>query len=187
VKILALDPATSCGWAHSCGLGGTWDCSIRRDESAGMRLIRLRGKLCEIRDSAGVDLCVFEAARNAAPKMQGALVVGAMLQAVIMQWCIDNKVEYQGYSPTEIKKFATGKGNAGKDDMFKAAKTKWPSVEFVDNNHVDAQWILAFACFRNHVSDEKDCSHEEEKDYRGLREPVRGGRDSVDRNQNLPW
>jgi Holliday junction resolvasome RuvABC endonuclease subunit len=145
MKILAIDPATKCGWAHSCGMGGTWDISIRRDESAGMRLIRLRGKMEEIRTSVGVDLCVFEAARNAGPKMQGALVVGAMLQSVIMTWAIDNQIEYRGFSPTEIKKYATGKGNAGKEDMVAAAITRWPDVDFVDHNHADATWMLSLA------------------------------------------
>ncbi len=48
MKILALDPATHCGWAHSCGASGTFDLSIRRDESSGMRLLRLRSKLEDI-------------------------------------------------------------------------------------------------------------------------------------------
>lgn len=145
MQVLAIDPATKCGWAHSSGIGGTWDISVRRDESAGMRLIRLRGKLNEVMANAGVTLCVYEAARNAAPKMQGALVVGAMLQSVITVWCEDNKIEYRGFSPSEIKKYATGKGNAGKEDMLSAAITRWPQIEFADHNHADAQWMLALA------------------------------------------
>ncbi len=145
MKILALDPATRTGWAHSCGQSGTWDLSIRRDESKGMRLIRLRGKLSEIAAAVGVDLVVYEAARHAAPKMQGALVVQAELQGVITLWAEDNHIEYVGLSPSEIKKHATGKGNAGKDQMLAAARAKWPGVEIVDDNHADALWILDLA------------------------------------------
>lgn len=142
MKILAIDPATKCGWAHSYGAGGTWDLSVRRDESSGMRLIRLRGKLNEIKDNLGVDLMVFEAARNAAPTMQGALVVQSEFQAILKTWAIDNEIDFRGYSPGEIKKHATGKGNAGKDMMIQAAEEKWPDVQFVDDNHADACWLL---------------------------------------------
>lgn len=142
MKILSLDPATKCGWAHSDGMSGTWDLSIRRDESAGMRLLRLRGKLKEVMMSAGVELVTFEAARNSAPKMQGALVIQAQLQAIIVTFCEDNGIEYRGFSPAEVKKHATGKGNAGKDDMIKAAKERWPMLPIVDDNHADALHIL---------------------------------------------
>jgi len=89
MNILALDPATKCGWAHSSGASGTWDLSVRRDESGGMRLLRLRSKLMS---TVPLDLVVFEAARNAGPKMQGALVVQASLQAIITLWCEDNGI-----------------------------------------------------------------------------------------------
>lgn len=142
MNILAIDPATKCGWAHSVGASGVWDLSVRRDESAGMRLIRLRGKLEEIRMSVGIDLIVYEAARHAATKMQGALVVTAQFTAIIETWCVDNGVEYQGLSPSEIKRHATGKGNASKDMMIAAAREKWPHIRFADDNEADARWLL---------------------------------------------
>ncbi len=145
MNILALDPATKMGWAHSCGVSGTWDLSIRRDESAGMRLIRLRGKLAEIARDVGVDLVVYEAARHAAPKMQGALVTQAMIQGVLIAWCEEHGIEYRGVSPSEVKKHATGKGNAGKPAMIAAAKERWPDRVIGDDNEADALWILDLA------------------------------------------
>lgn len=142
MKILALDPATNCGWAHSDGPSGTFDLSIRRDESAGMRLIRLRGKLNELLKSQGIDVIVYEAARNAAPKMQGALVIQAKLESVIVMFCEDNGIEYRGYSPTEVKKHATGKGTASKDQMIAAAKSKFGVDVGMDDNQADALHIL---------------------------------------------
>lgn len=142
MKILALDPATHCGWAHSDGPSGTWDLSIRRDESAGMRLIRLRGKLNELLKSQGVDVIVYEAARNAGSKMQGALVIQAKLESVIVTFCEDNGIEYRGYSPTEVKKHATGKGTANKDHMIAAAKQKFGIDVGEDDNQADALHIL---------------------------------------------
>ena len=145
MKILALDPATHCGWAHSDGPCGTWDLSSRPDESKGMKLIRLRGKLNEILYSQGVELVVFEAARGGMPGRLGALVVSAEIQGVIKLWCEDQHIEYKGVSPSEVKKHATGNGNANKEKMVKAAHNKWPDVEIVDDNQADAMWILDFA------------------------------------------
>lgn len=145
MKILALDPATHCGFAHSDGPYGVFDLSIRRDESAGMRLVRFRGKLNEIRANLGVDLVVFEAARHAAAGMQGALVVQSEIQGVLKTWCEDNAIEYRGYSPSEIKKHATGKGNASKLEMIRAAVEKWPEAQFDSHDEVDARWLLDLA------------------------------------------
>jgi Holliday junction resolvasome RuvABC endonuclease subunit len=141
-KILALDVSTHCGWAHSNGPSGVWHFKINRDESSGMRLVRLEGKLNEVCDSLGVNLVLFEAARCGAPNMQGALVVQAELQGIIKAWCEKLHIEYRGYSSKEIKVHATGKGNANKPKMEAAAKLKWPNIEIEDDNHADALWLL---------------------------------------------
>jgi len=143
MKILALDIGTKMGWAHSCGVSGVWDLSVRRDESGGMKLIRLRSKLNEIYNSEGIELVVFEAVRHAAPGMQGALVVGAELQGVLKVWCEVDGIEYRGYSPSEIKKHATGKGNTNKQMMLDLAREKWGHIE--DDNEADAKWLLDLA------------------------------------------
>ena len=46
-------------------------------------------------------------------------------------------------APGTLKKFATGKGNAGKDEMLAAAIRRYPSVEIVDNNVADAMHLAA--------------------------------------------
>lgn len=148
MKILALDPATKTGWAYSSKTletSGVFDLSIRRDESGGMRLIRFKAKLKEIYYSdPPIDLVVFEAARHAGSKMQGALVFQAELQAIIKLFCNENDpiIEYRGYSSKEIKKHATGNGNANKEKMLEAAKNRWPNKEIIDHNEADALWLL---------------------------------------------
>ena len=145
MNILALDPATKCGWACP-EASGVWDLSVRRDESSGMRLLRLRSKLNAILSAyPKIDLVVFEAARHAAPKMQGALTVHAELISVIKVWCLDSGLEYRGFSPSEIKKFATGKGIAKKPAMIAAAKAAFPSVTILDDNHADALMLYRLA------------------------------------------
>lgn len=145
MRILALDPANSCGWAHSDGISGVWDLKTRRDESGGMRLIRFTAKLNTILDGAGVDLVVYEAARNCAPGMQGALVRQAELQGVLIHWCDNHVINYRGYSPSEIKKHATGKGNASKAAVLAAAEERWYLRDIQDDNEADALFLLDLA------------------------------------------
>ena len=147
-RMLACDPATHFGWAYSSNgcdytTGGAFDLSVKRDESGGMKLIRLVGKLNEIRESVGIDLLAFEAARHAMPGMQGALVCQAEIQGVVKHWCEENKIEYRGYSSKEIKKFSVGTGNANKEKMVAEAKRRWPDVEIQDDNMADAMLLLA--------------------------------------------
>jgi len=142
ISVLALDIGTNTGWAHSCGAGGVWDLSVGPDESTGYRLIKLRGMLNDIKSKYGVDLVVFEAPRNL--RYGHATRVLAQFQAVIEMWCIDNNVEYKGFSPTEIKRYATGSGHANKEQMLNAAKKKWPKIR--DPNHADARWLLEMVC-----------------------------------------
>lgn len=149
LRVLALDPATLCGWAYRSASGsvssGTWDLSTKRDESTGMKLLRFEAKINEIAYS-GIDLIVFEAARNAMPKMQGALVHQAKLQSIIERWAEVNSTTTQcrGYSPSEIKKFATGKGNAGKPEVMKAARERFGFTDG-DDNEADALCLLHLA------------------------------------------
>jgi Holliday junction resolvasome RuvABC endonuclease subunit len=141
MKILAIDPGTKSGWAHSDGLSGTWDLSIRRDESTGMRLVRLKAKLNEIKSTLGVDLLVFEANRNL--KHGPAVRVAGQIQGVIELWAIENGVEYAGRSAGEIKRHATGSGAADKSKVIAAAVERWPNLKIEDDNHADALWLLS--------------------------------------------
>src|ERR1700746_2188451 len=145
MPILALDPATQLGWALSPLLSGVWDLSLKRDESMGMKFMRLRAKLNELTENYRIQLVVYEAARNAMPKMQGSLVHQAQLQAIIIDWATGAGVESKGYSPKEIKKWATGNGNASKEAMVTCAKKRWPQVTILDDNQADALLLWQMA------------------------------------------
>lgn len=140
-RILALDVATHCGYALSRQLYGVWDLTPKRDESIGMRLIRLRSKLNEIIKSEKVNLVVFE---RPGGQHKGAIIVQSELQGQIKVVCEDLNIPYRGYSSQEIKKYATGKGNSGKPAMIKAAQDK---LEYPGNNdnEADALWLLELA------------------------------------------
>lgn len=141
MKILSIDPGTYCGWAlyDNNIISGVWDISIKRDESRGMRLIRLRNKLNEI---GKVDLLTFEVSKNHMSSL-GAEVAGE-IRGLITTWCIDNKIEYKGINVIEIKKHATNKGNANKELMISSAKIKFKKENLTDDE-ADALWILDYS------------------------------------------
>ncbi len=140
-KILALDVATHCGWAVDRSIYGVWDLTPKRDESAGMRLIRFRYKLKEIIAKENIELVVFE---RPGGRHVGAVIVHSELQGQVKVVCEDLGIEYRGYSSQEIKKFATGKGNANKQAMITAALLKLGYMG-TNDNEADALWLLELA------------------------------------------
>jgi Holliday junction resolvasome RuvABC endonuclease subunit len=138
--MLALDVATKTGWFNG-EFGGTWDFSIKRDESSGMRLFRFKSKLKEIFQEDRPDAVVFE---RTAGRHQGAIIIQSELHGVMKSLCDDYGIDYKAYSASEIKKYATGKGNANKDAMIQACIDKY-GITPVDDNHADAihLWHLA--------------------------------------------
>lgn len=139
-KILALDVATHCGWCTETA-SGVWDFSIKKDESSGFRLIRFKSKLKEICLLENINIIVFE---RSAGFHKNAIIVQAELHGVLKIFCEENKIEYRAYSASEIKKFATGKGNAKKDAMIKTANEKY-SKNVKDDNEADACHIYHLA------------------------------------------
>lgn len=150
MKVLAIDPGAACGWAVACDpdiiiASGVWDLATRRHESSGMKLIRLRGLLTTVIRSEKIGLVAYETAIMGKPGRTAAVVSGSELQAAIKMTCEELQVAYVGFAPPEVKRFATGKGNANKAAMLGAAAARWPGYTFVDDNEVDARWIALLA------------------------------------------
>ena len=137
--ILALDIATKTGWCTK-DAHGTWNLKALRDESAGMRLIRFKGKLREIIPSNGITFIAFEMSVGA---HQAATNVQSELIGVMKLICLEEGIEFSSYPPSSIKKFATGKGNANKDAMVNAAQELLGMVGD-DDNEADAMWIYQY-------------------------------------------
>jgi crossover junction endodeoxyribonuclease RuvC len=53
---------------------------------------------------------------------------------------------YAVVSPQARAKYATGKGNAGKDAVLAAVVRRYPQVEISDNNAADAWVLMAMGC-----------------------------------------
>lgn len=133
-KILALDQASNCGWCCGKDLYGVWDLNTRKDESSGMKMIRFRSKLKEVVTAEGINLIVYE---RVAGFHKNSIIHAAKMVAIIETFCEENQIAYVAFSATEIKKFATGKGNAKKEQMIIAAGSKY-GYTGNDDNEADA-------------------------------------------------
>jgi len=144
-RILGIDPGTRCGWAVWHGeviAAGTWDLSSRRFEGGGMRFLRFEQRFSEA--LAGVDLVAFEEVRKHMG-VDAAHVYGGIV-AVLTKVCEAAGKPYHAIPVGTIKKFATGKGNVGKEPMIAAANKKWGlTLGDKDDNEADARWIAETA------------------------------------------
>lgn len=143
MNVLSLDPASETGWATSKEIYGTWDLKTRKDESMGMKLIRLESKLNEIHKLKNLDIIVYE---RPAGRHAHSIIHQSKLIAVIEKFCEENDINYKAYSAKEIKLFATGKGNAGKPLMIKTAKEKY---NYIGNNDNEADALHMLELFNS--------------------------------------
>lgn len=142
LKLLALDPATKTGWAHSNGNSGTWNLGPAED-GQGRRLIRLRAHIHGVHRMFGIDKIYSEAASFGSinPNTQA---FHNELRGVIRMVAEEIGASFHEHHPTTIKAFATGNGRADKEQMM-AACWKLLGVNPIDDNHADALWILDMA------------------------------------------
>jgi hypothetical protein len=166
MRVLALDPGTTCGWClYDSDTGeltsGSWDISVGRDESADMRLLRLQAAL----NSVGhVDLLVFEAAKEG--KFAKAVRIQGQLEATVMLWARQRlpPVPYFGVNPATVLRWLMGKhyvrqlraiqaeakANGGKKPSMKALKMRYAyhHLEYrgdvTDHDQMDAFVLCQF-------------------------------------------
>ncbi len=148
--ILALDFATVTGWAYRGVSGqlssGTWNLSILKDESSGMRLLRFEAKLHEILIQPMPHVIAFEAVSVAQGKKANfdATKLQSKMQAVIERLVeLTDGVECCSRNLQTIKSHALPSG--GKRDkaaMLAAARQRWPDQDVLDDNQADALWLL---------------------------------------------
>ena len=144
--ILALDLGTTTGWALRPRDGqiahGFVALKPQRFEGGGMRYLRFKRWLSEVQTMAGdIHAVYFEEVRRHAG-VDAAHVYGGLM-ATLTTWCEHRNVPYQGVPVGTIKKHATGKGNAGKDEVIAAMRAKGHPV--TDDNEADALALLHWA------------------------------------------
>lgn len=145
MHILALDLGTTTGWAiqtHSGIVSGSQSFKPSRFDGSGMRFLKFRKWLTDCKASAEqIDLVVFEEVRRHMG-VDAAHAYGGFM-AHLTAWCEHHLIPYQGIPVATNKKSATGKGNAGKQDMIDAMIAK--GYNPIDDNEADALSLLHYA------------------------------------------
>ena len=144
--ILALDLGTHTGWAlhqlDSTITSGTEHFKPQRFEGGGMRFLRFKRWLAELLTTSGhINAVYFEEVRRHAG-VDAAHAYGGFL-ATLTTWCEHHQIPYQGIPVGTIKKHATGKGNAGKDEMIASVQSRGHAP--CDDNEADALALLHWA------------------------------------------
>ncbi len=141
MNVLAVDIATKTGWATNINrTSGVQVFDVKRGESPGMRFLRCRGWLSEMLSLlGGIDVIAYEQAHHRGGAAT-ACCVG--LVSTVQAFAAEHGIELMAVHTGELKRWATGKGNAGKPAMIEAARARgWHSV---DDNGADAQLLLEF-------------------------------------------
>ena len=144
--LLALDLGTQTGWAlhHLDGTitSGSESFKPQRFEGGGMRYLRFKRWLNELLAASDhINAVFFEEVRRHAG-VDAAHAYGGFM-GHLTAWCELHNIPYQGVPVGTIKKHATGKGNASKDEMIAAAVKH--GFTPVDDNEADALALVRWA------------------------------------------
>jgi Holliday junction resolvasome RuvABC endonuclease subunit len=142
-RILAIDPATSCGWAWSDGTdrhSGTWDLAALGSSSKHAHLAALRDRLLRVHAKYGIDHFGFEKVIHG--RGMRSTEAHAEKIAIIKLVAVEiGATVHTGYGASSIKLFATGDGHAEKSQMMLACERLLKVVPRTDDE-ADALWIL---------------------------------------------
>lgn len=146
MTIFALDLGTQTGWALTSRDGsitsGSQSFKPQRFEGGGMRFLRFKRWLTDIKQcNDGIDQVVFEEVRRHVGVDAAHAYGGFMGQ--LTAWCEHHQIPYQGIPVGTIKKHATGKGNASKDEVIAAVRARGHTPS--DDNEADALALLHWA------------------------------------------
>jgi len=145
VIVVAFDPGTKLGWAMRGDSpdslrSGVVNCAPGRHDSPGVRFVKVKGAVESLLTHA--ELVVYEdVRRHAAP--YAAQIYGGIV-AIIQTCCEERGIPFMGAPVGQVKKAATGKGNAKKADMIAAVQERH-GLAVEDDNEADAILILDWA------------------------------------------
>ncbi len=141
--VLAIDPGMALGWALRTPDGhvthGTLDLRSRRFEGGGMRYLRFRQWLTEIKSAAETLEAIYFEEVRAHRGVDAAHVYGGLV-ATLTAWCEHHDVPYAGVPVGTWKRDLTGKGNADKAAVMAAVRALGYAPETQDE--ADALGVL---------------------------------------------
>lgn len=146
---LGIDPATKCGWAVLNEEGkrlysGVWDLKRGPHEGGGMVFVRFEKLFREMLGQGQPwewDRPIVVAFEKQANRFAGSAHIGLGIIAHIERICEDLGVPYTGVAFSTVKKVATGKGNASKEQVVQAAIERWELPDTLTDDEADACWI----------------------------------------------
>lgn len=143
IKAIALDMATKLGHASNTTkprISGVEVFDVKRGCSPGSRYLRFSKWLMDKIQTEKPDMIAYEQ-----PHQRGgaATEIALGFATHVQSICALKNIEHVAVSTSEIKIFATGKGNADKQDMMTACAAKLGIIP-EDDNHSDALWLLAY-------------------------------------------
>jgi Holliday junction resolvasome RuvABC endonuclease subunit len=135
VTMIGIDPSlTATGYAHTDSTLTT----IQYDKAStgDLRLMALYGWLTRVLRVEKPTHAVIE---DLPTHAHGAGITG-MVQGVVRLTLLERSIPYRAVTAATLKKFATGRGNAPKDDM-RMELYKRTGLDVPDNNQMDAYWL----------------------------------------------
>jgi Holliday junction resolvasome RuvABC endonuclease subunit len=147
MKILGIDLATKTGWClltangaeGTDSVGGTWNMTKKANDNHCSLVTKFYSCLNSLSEHHKIDFVGWERVDFA--KFVMAHAIHNQLLGVLKLWCATHSIPLEPVPVGTLKKFATKSGKASKEEMLHAAMLRWPGVEFVDDNEVDARWI----------------------------------------------
>lgn len=140
LRILGIDPAAKCGFAHTSGKHGVWLLTEKPKEHPGMRLERFRRRLFIAQRELGIDVIGIEEAsfgsHNPGIKAMHSELVG-IAKLCASEWSIP----IHTFTPSHLKKWLTGNGNAKKPQMIAAVNLQY-GLMVTDDNIADAIAVM---------------------------------------------
>ena len=146
MNLVCLDLGTKLGWATRCdGVidSGTNDFKLSRFEGHGMQFLKFKKFLTKLTEIVIPEIIVVEEVRRHLG-VDAAHAYGGYLSHVA-SYCAEAGIPHTGVPVGTIKKHATGKGNASKEEMIEAANRLYPDQVIKDDNQADALCILNYA------------------------------------------
>ena len=149
-NVLALDVASHCGFKSEHG-HGTW--YFPQTENAPKRLGKDYGQHKAFRMKifdfiVENDIKVIAVEDVSFSKFSLATRKLSELRGVLFELCETLDIPVVTFNVKDIKKFATGNGNADKEMMIAACQTRWRIDVGDDDNAADAVHIFFYFCKR---------------------------------------
>lgn len=139
--VLALDLATQTGWAYSsAGMvsSGSEGFQLKKKDGPGIRFLKFRSWLRDQIEIIKPELVVYEEVMRWSSGAAAKCYCG--LLATMQTECEAKEIPYEGVHVGTIKKAATKKGNATKEEMIQAARVQGYKPQ--DDNEADAIHLL---------------------------------------------